>query len=47
MMTEKRKPKKHFFAFPQYWNDLTEKEQQEWVNQLYDRMIEKLKEQDK
>ena len=46
-MTTKKEPKKHFFAFPQNWDDLTEKEQEEWVNQLYDRMIQKLKEQGK
>ena len=46
-MTANKEPKKHFFAFPQNWDELTEKEQEEWVNQLYDRMIEKLKEQDK
>ena len=46
-MTEKKKPKKHFFTFPQNWAELTEKEQEEWVNQLYDRMIEKLEQQDK
>ena len=43
-MTEKKKSKKHFFAFPQNWDDLTEQEQQEWVTQLYDLMINKLKE---
>ena len=46
-MTENKRPKKHFFAFTQNWDGLTDKEQEEWVNQLYDRMIEKLKEQDK
>jgi len=46
-MTEKKKPKKHFFTFPKNWDELTEQEQQEWVNQIYDRMIEKLKERKK
>jgi hypothetical protein len=46
-MKAKKEPKKHIFAFPQNWDELNENEQQEWVNQLYDRMITKLKEQDK
>ena len=46
-MITKKEPKKLFFAFPQNWDELTENEQQEWVSQLYDRMITKLKEQDK
>jgi hypothetical protein len=43
-MTAKNEPRRHFFTFPQNWDGLTENEQQEWVNLLYDRMIEKLKE---
>jgi RAB protein geranylgeranyltransferase component A len=46
-MPAKKEPIKHFFAFPKNWDDLTEKEQEEWVNQLYDRMMEKFKEHDK
>jgi hypothetical protein len=43
-MTEKKQSKKHFFAFPQTWNHLSEKEQEEWVDQLYDLMIKKTQE---
>jgi hypothetical protein len=42
-MTEKKKPKKYFFTFPQNWDELTENQQEQYLNQLYSHLIKHLK----